>query len=460
MISTGALRRAAMALLMAVCIARPASAQPPANDATLLRVFLKDGSALLSYGEFSRVGDHVVISLPLRLDPIKLQVVSIPQDRVDWDKTDAYADSARATQYADTTGPADFTSLQSSVSRLLADIGHVQNPERKIALATEARQNLSKWLAGHFGYRAHDVAQMADQFDAVIAKARQATGQPNFDLSLIAANAAPPSVPLLPAPDNRSVLRQSYQAAEAVDSAWDRIVLLRAIRDSLQRSADPGLTSLKAEVAHRLADEERTTAMYATYVRQVLRAAARLAEKADVQALVRMSGRILEDDDRMGHKRPEELASLLTAVDAKLEAARELRLKLDQWQARQELRSAYTHGIADSERALRLSRSALADIQQLAGPAPDVLGRTKTRLTLAKQTLDVVKPPPEMEAVHALLVGAMQLATRAVESRFAAVQGGSMAQAKDAASAAAGALLLFDRATQELQRSEAPPQLK
>jgi hypothetical protein len=79
---------------------------------------------------------------------------------------------------------------------------------------------------------------------------------------------------------------------------------------------------------------------------------------------------------------------------------------------------------------------------------------------MAAQTLAAVKPPAQMETAHSLLVGAMQLATRAVENRFAAVQGGSMQQARDAASAAGGALLLFDRATQELQRAEAPPQLK
>src|SRR6185437_5136589 len=96
-----------------------ALAQTPANDATLLRLFLKDGSALVSYGEFSRVGDHVVVSLPLRLKPLKLQVVSIPESRVDWARTDAYADSARAAQYAATGGPADFEVLQGTVSRLL-----------------------------------------------------------------------------------------------------------------------------------------------------------------------------------------------------------------------------------------------------------------------------------------------------------------------------------------------------
>jgi hypothetical protein len=162
----------------------------------------------------------------------------------------------------------------------------------------------------------------------------------------------------------------------------------------------------------------------------------------------------------MGHKRPEEMASLLTAVDAKLEKARELRLARDQWEAMRQQRYAYYRAIEIPERALRLSRSALTEIQQLAGPAPDALGRAKVRLTMAQQILTNVKAPQQMASTHAMLVGAMQLAMRAVESRFAAVQGGGMQPARDASAAAAGALLLFDRASQEIQQAEALPQLK
>ncbi len=460
MISTGALRRFSMALLVLVWTAISALAQSSRGDTTLLRVFLKDGSALVSYGEFSRVGDHVVISIPVQLDPLKLQVVSIPENRVDWDRTDAYTDSVRAARYADTRGPDDYAVLNALVKQQLADINATQDPERKIALATAARQNLTKWLAEHFAYHAKDVSQMVAWFDEIIATTRSGAGQPNFDLSLMATNAAPPSVPLLATPDAVTVLHQSFEAAKLVDSAADRISLLRAIRDALQAQGNAALAPLKAAVTKTLAEEEKTTSTYAAYVRQVLRAAGRLAAKADVQALIDMAAHILEDDDRMGHKRPDEVASLLAAVDAKLEAARELRLSRDQWEAQRQQRYAYYRAIEIPERALRLSRSALAAIQQLAGPAPDVLGRAKTRLTMAHDILKAVKPPSQMEAVHALLVGAMQLATRAVENRFAAVQGGGMPQARDAASAAAGALLLLDRATEEIQRTEEPPQLK
>jgi hypothetical protein len=51
------------------------------ENVTLFRVFLNDGTAVVSYGEFARVGDRVVFSMPIgagRDDIMNLQVVNIP----------------------------------------------------------------------------------------------------------------------------------------------------------------------------------------------------------------------------------------------------------------------------------------------------------------------------------------------------------------------------------------------
>src|SRR6266496_1574092 len=49
-------------------------------DGTLYRVFLRDGSTLLSYGEFARVADKIVVSVPLGSTPAgpELHLLSIP----------------------------------------------------------------------------------------------------------------------------------------------------------------------------------------------------------------------------------------------------------------------------------------------------------------------------------------------------------------------------------------------
>ena len=79
---------------------RFAQAAPP--DASLYRVFLRDGTTLLSYGEFARVADRIVVSLPIGRH--RRRSGAAPRQHsgrsVDWEKTDAYADSVRAARYA------------------------------------------------------------------------------------------------------------------------------------------------------------------------------------------------------------------------------------------------------------------------------------------------------------------------------------------------------------------------
>ena len=65
--------------------ARPAAAA--GDDATLLRVFLRDGKTLVSYGELARVGDRVIFSMPTGpLPNPPLHLVNLPADWVDWKK--------------------------------------------------------------------------------------------------------------------------------------------------------------------------------------------------------------------------------------------------------------------------------------------------------------------------------------------------------------------------------------
>src|SRR5262245_53338989 len=224
-------RRFRLVVCALIAAAAPAAAQAP-PDVTLYRVFLRDGSTIVSYGEYARVGDRLVVSLPLggSDDTPQLQLLSLPSDAIDWDKTDAYAESARAARYAQTRGPDDFAQLSNAVTIALSDIALTQNPERRIAMATEARQNVMTWASEHYGYRAKNVAEFAGLFDKVIAEAR---GQPGFDLSLVANMAEAPSVPMLPAPNLRETTEQAMRAAALAPDASDRTSLLRSIEKVL-----------------------------------------------------------------------------------------------------------------------------------------------------------------------------------------------------------------------------------
>src|SRR5260221_11776261 len=110
--------------LAAACVAalfvlggRPAAA----DDAqALLRVFLTDGSALVSFGEPARVGDRVVFSMPVALGPAApLSLVNLPAARVDWERTSRYAATARQMRYLETQGEIDYAALSNGITETL-----------------------------------------------------------------------------------------------------------------------------------------------------------------------------------------------------------------------------------------------------------------------------------------------------------------------------------------------------
>jgi hypothetical protein len=459
MFSTGRFRRALAVGFMVVCGA-PASAQTAPADAALYRVFLNDGSTLLSYGEFARVADRVVVSVPLGTaasadgsSAPALHLLSIPSDTVDWEKTDAYADSVRASRYAATRGPDDFALLNEAVSRALAEIAQTADSARKVAMAAEARQNVMKWTAEHFGYRAERVGELASMFDTVIADTRSQGGAVNLDLSLVANMAAPPSVPLLPPPSFDEHIDQALRAASLSPDATERVSLLRAIEQVLADAGAAGAAvppPVYARVRTALATEERANRAYQTLTRDLMQSADRYARGADVGGVERVIRRALSEDDRLGQRRPQEMAALLATLDTKLDAARRLRLARDNWAMRAEAVRAYRAAIAQPLSLLSMSRDSLDQIKRLAGPSHTRLERLSSRMEAASRLIANLTVPAEGSAVHALLKNAVQFASRASASRLRAVATREMLPAHEASSAAAGALMFLERAIDEL----------
>ena len=178
-----------LSLLVLAC-----SARVDAAESVLYRLFLMDGTTLISYGEFARVADRVVFSIPLgdTTESPALQLVSIPQSSVDWERTDRYSDAVRARRFAETRGESDFAGLSSRVTDALNQIALTSDPARRLAMAVEARGNLARWPGENFGYRATDVGQLVGMLDEVISELRVAAGQSSFDVSLVA-NVTPPA---------------------------------------------------------------------------------------------------------------------------------------------------------------------------------------------------------------------------------------------------------------------------
>jgi hypothetical protein len=465
-------RQAGVAI--AVCllgfVALPATASAGEEAAPLFRVFLTDGTALVSFGEFARVGDRVVFSMPLNADPDPaLHLVNIAADRVDWPRTNRYADSARATRYLATRAENDYIALSNDVARTLTEVSQIADASKRLALVESARRQLADWPRNHYSYRANEVRQMLGMLDDAIADLRAATGDGHLNLTLSTYLGDPPPViePLLPPPTPKDAIEQTLLAARLADSSVERESLLDAAiheidRDSSTLPAEWASTT-RAAMAAELATERRYDQLYETYSNRVMVRADRRARVADVRGLERMLAAVDARDAALGRKRPEAINALVTAVQAKLDQARQLRLARYHWTMRavefEKYRVAITEPIDLFALFARVT-PALEDIKALAGSTPAALSAVERAIAQIAKRAALIVPPSEFTAAHALIVSAAQLAANAAVIRRQAALTGDMARAWDASSAAAGALMLSGRAKSEIETLLRPPELK
>ncbi len=429
-------------------------------NAQLFRLFLHDGTAVACQAEYVRVEGRVVCSMPLGSETT---LVSLPDEVVNWTRTEEYAAALRAERYARTRGERDFTELSVEIAGLLNEIAFTEDNARRLAIALDARQRLARWPALHHNYRAGDVQQILLLVDEAISDLRAAAGAQSFDLAFAAQTGPPPAVPLLPAPTADESVAAAFRVAELAADATERLTLLDAVQRVLSNGTSAVTPELHARLAPAIAariDEERSTdRAYAGLAAAATSRARARAERADVRGVERVLDDVRERDAALGRRRPRQAAAIIAAIQEELDAARRLRLARDQWALRRTVVVAYQRRVRGPMEELQLMSGGLDDIKRLAGPAAPVLDRLARRAAEAMRALHAVVPPPDVASIHALLVSAAQLAGQAVDGRRDAVARGAMDRAWQASSAAAGALMLIARAREELAQALAPPSL-
>src|SRR3954470_21700863 len=214
---------AAIALAAAMLMPFPALAEEP--TATLLRVFLTEGTSRVSFGEPARVNDRVIFSMPTEPTPNPpLHLVNLPIARVDWDRTARYAATARASHYIETQAELDYAALSNDVASTLNEVATTAEPAQRLAIVQRARQTLAEWPDRHFNYRAAEVRQLLGMLDEAIADLQASRSPGRFSLNL-SAYSDPPAIvePLLPPPSTpQHAVVLLLDAARAVDQSAER----------------------------------------------------------------------------------------------------------------------------------------------------------------------------------------------------------------------------------------------
>jgi hypothetical protein len=435
-----------------------------ADETSLLRVFLLDGTTLTSFGEYARVGDRIVFSMPLGAAPDgtpRLQLVSLRAQGVDWTRTDAYREAARSAHYAAAQGESDFALMTGDVARVLNEIALAADPAHRLRLAEQARAQLAEWPATHHGYRAKDVREIAALLDETISDLRAAAGGNQVELSFIANVEPPAPVRLLPAPTPAEVIAQALSIAEMTDVPADRLAMLRNtiafIDGTTGAGSDVPLQRARDFAQARLDRELDADRRYTGLARRLTAQAAAYAGDADVRGVERVIARVERLDEQLGRQRPDDVRSLVASLQVQLDSARRLRLARDRWRLRRAGYRSYSRFVKSPLAQLDLMRQGLQDIRTLAGPGTETLNRLTQRAAQATRELRGVIPPPDLASIHALFQSACHMAAAAVETRLKAVASGNMTTAWNASAAAAGSLMLLARARDELDRHLAPP---
>ena len=449
-----------------------------AESVTLFRVFLNDGTAVVSYGEYARVGDRVVFSMPIGAiqsgnRETNLHVVNLPVSAVNWESTTRYAESARLSHYMTAFAESDYTALAGEIAATLNAIVITSDPKARLSMAVEARRRLASWPRDHYGYRANDVQEMLGLLDDAINGLRVAAGETSFSVDLVAtapaATSGPPhsrtgGVPLLGSPTTAGSIEQAMAVAEATDIAADRVSILRSVVAGLDefRSDLPVslTTAVRSRAARLIREELRTGSRYAGLTSSVLNRAARAAARADVRGVEKLLQTAMDRDAKWGSRRRDEMSALLDQVRVHLDAAQKLRLARDHWRERAPRHRAYAKLVAPVFDGLVRARTHLDDIKRLTGSDAEVLVSLADRFGRGVTTLSAISVPEELKGSHALLTSAVNLAETAVRARRQAAVSGDLSLARDASSAAAGSIMLLTKAREDLDMAIRLPQIR
>jgi hypothetical protein len=453
--------RCLVALIVCAAAATPSHAQ---DKAMLFRVFLTDGTSIVTYGEFARVADQVVLSVPVggtAEDP-RLQAVTLAASRVDWERTDRYAASTRYQRYVATRAEDDYQRLTDEVAGVLSNIAQSTDRPSALAAAERARRMLIEWPRAHFGYRQQDVQEIVRVLDSAIARLQGGVPPPPFQIALV--NAPEMTLePLATMPGAKEQLAQLLRIASGTRDVSERVALLQT---ALGLIATPGAipaadaAGLRRTVENQLQHEAAIDQNYLRLSRELVERASRAAAKADVRNIERVMDRIQKEDARFGHQRPEMVQALTASVQTQLQDARHLRLLRDQWKSRLVIFREYQRTVGADLVQLVKARSALESIKKLDGPEPDRLDSLNRVLRGGAGRLDRLHVPEYLRSTHELVKGAWRFAETAAAGRMKAVAAADIGTAWEASSAAAGALMMLSLAQKELRALTEPPKLQ
>ena len=398
--------------------------------------FCPTAPALASFGEWARVDDRLVFSMPLAAG----RRTRGPASRV------APGAARRPGPHRALRRPRARRQLRGDPRRgrlrALERGGRAERstrwrsspiPTQRLATAERARRSAGRLagcalrLPGRRGPRVRRRARRCDRRPARVGRRQRDSARP------VAADDdhAPPREPLLPPPNHAEIVQQLMAASTLVDSPAEKVSLLQIGRRAHRSRGRSAAGVVRVDDSrhrarrHRRGAADRRARMAGCATGTLAEAVAATPNAPTSAASSGCAQRVREQDAASSaRRRPDDVAAIVATLDAHLDAAHRLRLAHDQWllasSALRALPAAPSTPYVPG--ACRRARDSLDDIRSLAGPAAAALAPARATSDSPRAGRHrAVEPPAELAAVHAVFRSAYALAENAVQLRLDAV---------------------------------------
>jgi len=214
---------------------------------------------------------------------------------------------------------------------------------------------------------------------------------------------------------------------------------------------------MRRVVSGDLEREQRTEQAYNELRTRTLQEATRLATRGRASDLEKLRESVKEEDRRLGGQRPGDVAALLATIDIEATAAIASREARREYDKRAPVYRRYRRSTNGAFKVFADGARALEQVRAMTGPMVSSIGPLTKRLASASRGFQKVKPPDELASAHAIIGSAWELAQNAFRLRVEAVSANNIDAAQRASSAAAGALMLYQRARADQLSAMEPP---
>ena len=287
---------------------RAASAVRP-TEATLFRVFLLDGSSLVSYGEPARLDDRVIFSMPTsasKTEP-QLHLVNLSSSRVDWDERRGTPRRLGPRVTSSTQAETHYAQLTYEIAQALNDVATTDDTARRLGhrgtRAAHARSLAGALTTTTSGTKSTRCSASSTRPSRTCERPRASS---NFDLTFVA-TAEAPTIPsrCCRCPRRRKRSSRRSLAAYLADQPDERMSLLTMALAGFERDASvlptDWLDYTRREVQATLAAEvEVDRQVPLPHVARDGPGGQRRARAADVRGVERLVAEVRARDRELG----------------------------------------------------------------------------------------------------------------------------------------------------------------